>query len=99
MNREGDGVKPKLKDLKETGQLEQDAQIVIGLYKSKSEKSGELEVPYGERGEVQRVESGEEVPFLTLLKYRNGDSSLNMQLQFDGATNRFAEAVCVSRYE
>ena len=99
LNREGDGVKPKLKDLKETGQLEQDAQIVIGLYKSKSEKSGELEVPYGERGEVQRVESGEEVPFLTLLKYRNGDSSLNMQLQFDGATNRFAEAVCVSRYE
>ena len=99
LNRDGDGSKPRLRDLKETGQLEQDAQIVIGLWKGKSEKSGELEVPYGKNGETQRVESGEAVPFMALLKYRNGDTNLDMQLQFDGPTNRFAEAVCVSRYE
>lgn len=99
LNREGDGVKPRLKDLKETGQLEQDAQIVIGLWRGKSEKSGDMEAPYGRDGEVAHVESGDEVPFLVLLKNRNGNANLNLQLQFDGATNRFAEAVCVTRYE
>lgn len=70
-----------MEDLRETGQLEQDAQTIIALwdYKPSSRKDQDV---------FSKPVAQEPVPFLKVLKNRNGKSGITLPLNFDGATNR-----------
>jgi replicative DNA helicase len=72
LNREGDAVEPKLSDLRETGQLEQDANAVLMLW-PKDLKAMESPV------EVKTI-------FSKLAKNRSGQAGWRVELAFNGAT-------------
>lgn len=75
LNREGDAVEPKLSDLRETGQLEQDGNAVIMLWPKDhkaQDKVMECRPIYGK-----------------LAKNRSGASGWKTELDFYGATSRF----------
>jgi len=71
LNREGAEVEPKLSDLRETGQLEQDANAVVMLW-PKDAKAMES------RAEIRSV-------FVKLAKNRSGQAGWRVELAFNGA--------------
>lgn len=72
LNREGDGVEPKLSDLRETGQLEQDANAVMMLW------------PKDPKAMESPVEN--KIIFAKLAKNRSGQAGWKVEISFNGAT-------------
>ncbi|MCF0115571.1 MAG: replicative DNA helicase [Erysipelotrichaceae bacterium] len=68
---------PMLSDLRESGALEQDADIVIMLYR---------DAYYNEEARVKAQEQGTEPIELNIAKHRNG-ATRTVNLAFEGATN------------
>lgn len=79
LNREGDGVEPKLSDLRETGQLEQDGNAVLMLW-PKDPRAMESPV---ERKSI----------YVKLAKNRSGMAGWKRELVFEGATGRMTPLV------
>lgn len=77
LNREGDAVEPKLSDLRETGQLEQDANAVIMLW-PKDAKA--LEMATATKSIYGKI-----------AKNRSGAAGWKVELSFHGSTSCFAE--------
>lgn len=75
LNRDGDGEEPKLRDLKETGSLEQDAWAVVMLWPKDR-------VAKDEQQPTREV-------FAKLEKNRSGAAGFKRLLQFTGASGRF----------
>jgi replicative DNA helicase len=75
LNRDSDGSEPKLSDLRETGQLEQDANAVVMLW---ADAKGETE----NKG-ITRVIKGK------IAKNRSGSSGIKLNIDFKGAFNVF----------
>lgn len=75
LNREGDAGEPKLSDLRETGQLEQDGNAVIMLWPKDPKAQDKVQ-------ECRTV-------FGKLAKNRSGASGWKTELDFYGATSRF----------
>lgn len=65
---------PRMSDLRESGQLEQDADIILLLYR-----------PHTEDSDGSRPER-----FLKIAKNKEGQAFLNIALDFDGSTQRFS---------
>jgi replicative DNA helicase len=78
LNRAGDGVEPKLSDLKETGGWEEDANAVVLLYPKDPKAQTQI-------GGIKEV-------FGKAAKVRSGASGWKRLLEFDGAKSRFKEA-------
>lgn len=72
LNRDGDAVEPKLSDLRETGQLEQDANAVVMLWPK----------------DAKAMESAAETKFIfaKLAKNRSGQAGWRCEIGFNGAT-------------
>lgn len=68
-SRQADGIQPTLAHLKESGALEQDADTVISLWKSKNEDDGVSTMP---NSEIVRID---------LLKQRNGGTFFNSEMK------------------
>jgi replicative DNA helicase len=77
LNRAGDGVEPKLSDLKETGGWEEDANAVILLYPKENKAKEQIHA-------VREV-------IAKAAKVRSGPSGWKRSLDFYGATSRFRE--------
>jgi len=74
LNRQpGGGSKPKLEHLREAGDLEQDAHLVIGLYNQSVD-----EIEEGQQIKLQEVDLK-----LFILKHRSGMAGLSSVLTFD----------------
>lgn len=86
LNREGADGEPGMEDLRETGQLEQDAQTIVALWAQK---------PGGKRDQdvfgTPSREPVEQQTCLKVLKNRNGRAGVTLPLKFDGATNRIEQ--------
>lgn len=95
LNREGAEGEPGMEDLRETGQLEQDAQTILALYGANA-KGGATEEPAWaiQAGYTSKAEPVEEKQptWIKVLKNRNGKSGQKYQMHFDGAINHFAVA-------
>ena len=76
--------KPSLQDLRDTGSLEQDAQVVIGLYVAQDTDIQSRKDPFG-TGKEMPDRPGQ--PWLSVLKNRNG-RTLDFPIDFDGRVNR-----------
>lgn len=76
LNREGEGVEPKLSDLKESGGWEEDANAVVMLW------------PKDPKANEGRVEN--KPVFVKVAKNRSGAGFFKRELSFQGATNRFS---------
>lgn len=72
LNRDGDAVEPKLSDLRETGQLEQDANAVVMLW------------PKDAKAMESAVEN--KIIFAKLAKNRSGQAGWRCEVGFNGAT-------------
>lgn len=90
LNREGAEGEPGMEDLRETGQLEQDAQTILALWTAKP-KGSDRDVAERMQGVIKA--SAVESPMLKVLKNRNGRAGEKWAVDFDGATNRF-EVLC-----
>lgn len=90
VNRDGAEGEPGMEDLRETGQLEQDAQTILALYGAKA-KNGVDRAPWETQKEVSKVDE-QDPTWIKVLKNRNGKAGFKFQLHFDGATNHFAKA-------
>lgn len=77
LNREGDGGEPSLRDLRETGQLEQDANAVVFLY------------PQDPKA-MDKPEPNKRV-MLKLAKCRSGASGWKRALDFHGPSGRMVQ--------
>jgi len=75
LNRDAQGNKPTLRDFKESGQIEQDASVVIGIHR-----------PEVDNPSIEPTGKAE----LILLKQRNGPSA-SVEIGFDGACTWFYE--------
>lgn len=92
INREGAEGEPGMEDLRDTGQLEQDAQTILALYKAKP-KGGAIEPPPWEAvAPAATAEGPQETTWAKVLKNRNGRAGHKYQLHFDGSINRFSIA-------
>lgn len=92
INREGAEGEPGMEDLRDTGQLEQDAQTILALYKGKP-KGGAIEPPPWETvAQPASAEAPQETTWVKVLKNRNGRAGHKYQLHFDGSINRFSIA-------
>jgi len=78
LNRAGDGVEPKLSDLKETGGWEEDANAVIMLYPKDPKATEDIYAP--KKDILAKV-----------AKNRSGSSGWKRELEFYGANSRFIE--------
>jgi replicative DNA helicase len=76
LNRAGDGVEPKLSDMKESGGWEEDANAVIVLWPKDAKSHGD------EKKETTDV-------LAKIAKNRSGPAYLSKKLEFRGATSRF----------
>ena len=90
VNRDGAEGEPGMEDLRETGQLEQDAQTILALYGAKP-KNGEITPAPWERSNVPTKEP-EDATWIKVLKNRNGKAGFKFQVHFDGSINHFAQA-------
>jgi replicative DNA helicase len=78
INRAGEGVEPKLSDLKETGGWEEDANAVIMLYPKDPKATEDIYAP-------------KKAIFAKAAKVRSGASGWKKELDFFGAQSRFVE--------
>lgn len=81
LNREGADGEPGMEDLRETGQLEQDAQTIIAMWDQKKTGRSDSRVFDNAEPELPR-------PWLKVLKNRNGRAGVSFPLDFDGAINK-----------
>lgn len=79
--REGTKQKPRLSDLRESGSIEQDADVVIFLYRDVKEEGGEGQETGIEQGWITRV---------LIAKQRNGPTGV-LELYFNRPYTRFDE--------
>lgn len=89
LNREGADGMPGMEDLRETGQLEQDAQVILALWKTETKQPSEIEIKTGLATNLQKTDGV--ITQLKVLKNRNGRAGSVSQLLFDGAVNSFAQ--------
>lgn len=89
LNREGADGMPGMEDLRETGQLEQDAQVILALWKTETKQPSEIEIKTGLASNLQKTDGV--ITQLKVLKNRNGRAGSVSQLLFDGAVNSFAQ--------
>ena len=88
MEKRGPGERPRLSDLRESGSIEQDADLVMLLYKAEAKGKGDDE---GEDSAAQDV-----VPVkLMIAKQRNGPTG-DVNLTFLKSITRFESAAKVS---
>jgi replicative DNA helicase len=80
LNRAGEGVEPKLSDLKETGGWEEDANAVIMLYPKDPKATEDVYAP-------------KKAVLAKVAKNRSGSSGWRRELDFFGAQSRFVEVV------
>jgi len=71
----GDNARPKLADLRDSGSIEQDADVVIFIHRDKSEDSSKAREEHTE---------------LIIEKHRNGQTGM-INMYFDGAKTTFSE--------
>ena len=84
---EGTGRAPRLSDLRESGSIEQDADVVLFLYpEAKEQKAGMIAVPQEDKA------SNIVTINLSIAKNRNGETGF-MQLQFNKSISRMDEIV------
>ncbi|MEX0887601.1 MAG: replicative DNA helicase [Phycisphaeraceae bacterium] len=84
LNRQAEsreGHRPRMSDLRESGSIEQDADVVMMLHRESYYHRGEAE---WEQANPERVNDAEVI----IAKQRNGPTG-TVQLLFDGATTRF----------
>lgn len=82
--RTGKNRYPQLSDLRESGAIEQDADVVMFLHRDWT--TGIEEYMYDENGN-----SKENHADLIVRKWRNGESNLHIELEFDAPKMRFVE--------
>jgi len=81
-----EGHKPRMSDLRESGSIEQDADVVMMLHRE----------DYYHRGDMDYADTG--ISELIIAKQRNGPTG-TIPLQFNSATTRFLNAVGSTRTE
>jgi replicative DNA helicase len=81
-----EGHKPRMSDLRESGSIEQDADVVMMLHRE----------DYYHRGDMDYTDTG--ISELIIAKQRNGPTG-TIPLQFNSATTRFLNAVGSTRME
>ena len=92
LNREGAEGEPGMEDLRETGQLEQDAQTILALYGGKaSGGSSEADAEWVKRFKASAKHS-DGATWVKILKNRNGPTGVKFEAIFDGSINHFARA-------
>ena len=80
VSRNADGTEPRLSDLRESGAIEQDADIVMFLHdenKAMGSKAARMDIP-------------KEKLKLIIAKHRNGETG-SLDLHFAAQTSRFAD--------
>ncbi|MHC2066546.1 replicative DNA helicase [Bremerella sp. T1] len=96
LNRSGEG-RPSLRNLRESGAIEQDCDIVLGLWREDTEegsgtKSSRMQRLKGKQIEPATKEDGEpDKVTLSVLKNRNGPVGRDIKLLFWGQYFKFAE--------
>ena len=92
LNRDADGERPTLRSLRESGDIEQDADTVHFLWKDEGKaESSPRRSRYSDPPEPSPPSDGPEAIKLTIGKQRNGRRGVDLDLIFHGPEFRFEE--------